>query len=299
MDVDWRRPREVDRDALTRFDLAVRRVDGDQRIVDAVARLFAADHAVAAWAADGEVVAAGSVTGTTLRGAVHPAARGRGLGHRLLAWSEAHAPADAAELVIRSESLTPDAEGLYARAGYRPAMVERRMVLDLAAVPVPQPAAAPRGVELEAWSDGTAGLFFAAYRAAFAGRPGFPDPPAGDWIGEHAGPGFQPQLSAVAIAAGQPVAFVTVELEDGVGWIDQIGVAPDARRSRLATALVDHALAGLRDAGAGRAMLHVNENNPPARALFARRGFTTDLRRGRFVRVRAPSPPAAGRPDGR
>jgi len=297
MELDWRSPSEVDRDALTRFDLAVRRVDGDQRVVDAVAQLLAADHAVAVWADDGEVVAAGSGAGATLRGAVHPAARGRGFGRRLLAWSEAHAPADAGELVIRSESLTPGAEALYARAGYRPAMIERRMVLDLAAAP--QPAPAPRGVELEAWSDETAGRFFAVYRAAFAGRPGFPDPPAGEWIGDHAGPGFQPQLSAVAIAAGRPVGFVTVELQDGTGWIDQIGVAPDTRRGGLATALVDRALAGLRDAGADRAMLHVNENNPAAHALFARRGFTTDLRRGRFVRARAPLPPAAGRPDGR
>jgi hypothetical protein len=142
---------------------------------------------------------------------------------QLLEWTEVHAPAGV-ELMIRNEALTDGAQALYASRGFEPRMVETRMVRDTAA-PAPE-VPLPSGVETRAWSQDSALLFFAAYRASFADRPGFPDPPAQQWVDGLAGEELQPHLSHVALAAGEPVGFVTARLAARGGWIDQIGVAP-------------------------------------------------------------------------
>jgi mycothiol synthase len=66
-----------------------------------------------------------------------------------------------------------------------------------------------------------------------------------------------------------------------VGWIDQVGVAPDARGSGLGAALIGESLARMRADGATEAWLNVNVNNPASR-LYRRLGFEDRGRRARF-----------------
>jgi ribosomal protein S18 acetylase RimI-like enzyme len=208
----------------------------------------------------------------------------------LLEWAEAHA-AVGAELTIRNEALTAGAHALYLSRGFEPRMIETRMVRD-AAAPVPDAPLAP-GVDTLPWSGRSAPLFFAAYQASFADRPGFPDPPAEQWIKELVGEQLQPRLSRVALAAGEPVGFVTARLASRGGWIDQVGVAPGWRRRGVGGALLVPTLRGFHATQVVEVFLHVNADNGRARALFKRLGFRDELQRARYTR-QSTTAPAAG-----
>ena len=90
----------------------------------------------------GRLVAAAGVTvdgaTATASGMVAPGVRGRGLGSRLLRWTEDRA--GGAALTVATETLGPDAERLYARHGLVRTFAEEVMRHDLEAVPlVPAP----------------------------------------------------------------------------------------------------------------------------------------------------------------
>ena len=63
------------------------------------------------------------------------------------------------------------------------------------------------------------------------------------------------------------------ELRDEAGFIHDIAVEPTARRLGIAAALMDAAVAGLKEQGARRVMLWTAEQNADAQRLFARVGF--------------------------
>ena len=282
--MNWRRLTPDDLGALVALDAAVKENDGEETVSDLVGDALSADSAICV-ESGATLAGVGWVNGATLGGRVHPGHRRRGIGTRLLNWTLTRAPA--AELTIRTEALTPDADTIYRRHGFERRFVEDRMARDLAAdVPAPP---LPDDVETRAWTPATANAFFAAYRAAFADRPGFPDPASAEWIGGHdPADGFEPALSRVALAAGEPVGFVAVELDPPSGWIEQMGVVPAWRRRGLGAALLAQALAGLRTDGMTQAVLHVNVDNPGAAALYERMGFERRLQRARYVRPRPP-----------
>jgi mycothiol synthase len=281
VDLSWRPVVPGDVGELSRLDRAIKQVDGEEVVSDRVGDAVSADRAVCVSLAGGTIVGLGYASGTMLGGGVDPCHRRRGLGGRLLEWAEAYAPADA-ELLIRNEALTAGAHALYLSRGFEPRMVETRMVRD-AVAPAPG-APLPPGVETRAWSEESAPLFFAAYRASFADRPGFPDPLARQWVEDLAGEEFQPQLSQVALAAGEPVGFVTTRLASRGGWIDQIGIVPAWRRRGLGGALLAGTLHHFHETSVTEVFLHVNTNNPRALALFNRLGFRADLKRALYVR---------------
>ncbi|MDE3174512.1 MAG: GNAT family N-acetyltransferase [Pseudomonadota bacterium] len=66
---------------------------------------------------------------------------------------------------------------------------------------------------------------------------------------------------------GAPVGFVT--LDRRTGYLDQLCVAPAAQRQGVAAALIAEA----KRLAPGRLELHVNVENPRARALYQRAGF--------------------------
>jgi ribosomal protein S18 acetylase RimI-like enzyme len=276
----WRQLSPDDVTGLAALDRAVKEQDGEETVSDLVGEALSADGSVCIESGS-TLVGVGWGTEAMLGGRVDPAFRRRGLGTQLLAWTLARAPAG--ELTIRTEALTADADTIYRRQGFACRFAEDRMERDLSGeVAVSR---LPAEVEMHAWTTATAGAFFAAYRGSFAGRPGFPDPAPADWIGGHdPADGFEPRLSRVAVLAGTPVAFVTVERERRFGWIDQMGVVPAWRRRGLGAAVLAQALAGLRAEGVSRAALHVNVNNPEAAALYARMGFERRLQRARYVR---------------
>jgi ribosomal protein S18 acetylase RimI-like enzyme len=63
------------------------------------------------------------------------------------------------------------------------------------------------------------------------------------------------------------------ELRDEAGFIHDIAVDPPARRLGIAAALMDAAVAWLKEQGAPRVMLWTAEQNADAQRLFARAGF--------------------------
>lgn len=63
------------------------------------------------------------------------------------------------------------------------------------------------------------------------------------------------------------------ELRDAAGFIHDVVVHPDARRSGVAAMLLEAAVDWLREHGAPRVMLWTAEQNADAQRLFARLGF--------------------------
>jgi mycothiol synthase len=230
----------------------------------------------------GAIVGVGYVAGSTIGGGVQPEYRRRGVGTRLLEWTLERAPRGV-ELTISNEALTADAHALYVSHGFEPRMTETRMVRASAAESTD--VQLPAGVETVPWTASTAPLFFTAYRASFADRPGFPDPRADEWIAEHRDQAFEPDLSIVALMGGEPLGFVTIELRARSGWIDQLGVVPEWRGRGLGEALLSTALSRIHVARVAQVFLHVNLNNPRAGRLFTRAGFRADLQRARYSRV--------------
>lgn len=123
--------------------------------------------------------------------------------------------------------------------------------------------------------------------AAFRGRPGFPGWSRPEWIELITGdPDFWADASLCVLREGVPAGFVVCSR----GWVDQIGVAPDARRIGLARALLAEATARMRSTGTEVAHLHVNTDNPGAMAAWHRLGWRECGRRGRFERAVSPPP---------
>jgi GNAT superfamily N-acetyltransferase len=85
----------------------------------------------------------------------------------------------------------------------------------------------------------------------------------------------------VAEVEGVPVGYVYAglepqswkELRDAAGFVHDIVVDGGARRSGVASALMDAALSWLKSRGAPRAILWTAEPNHPAQQLFGRMGF--------------------------
>ena len=72
-------------------------------------------------------------------------------------------------------------------------------------------------------------------------------------------------------AALEPISWK--ELRDACGFIHDIVVDERGRRDGVATALMDAAMAWLKERGAPRVVLGTAEQNEPAQRLFARMGF--------------------------
>jgi ribosomal protein S18 acetylase RimI-like enzyme len=232
---------------------------------------------------DGSLVAAGaarptdSTGGVTFCGLVDPAVRGRGVGSHLLAWGLAQAAHREQPVTVETESLTVEAEALFAARGHRQVFAEDVMRIDLAAG-VPDPVWPP-GTRLAAWSATDAGRFHGVYEAAFRERPGFPGRTAAEWItGVTEDDGFRPQWSVLASLGDLGDAGFVTAADD---WIVQVGVVPAARGRGIGGALVTEALRRMRADGAAHAWLDVNVDNAAVR-LYRRLGFEHRGRRARY-----------------
>lgn len=207
-------------------------------------------------------------------GLVHPAMRRQGLGEELVAWCREHADGETVRVV--AETMSPEAESLYAASGLRRTIAEtimRHPMDHISRIPLPE------GLRTLPYREDTAGAFHAAYAASFAERPGFPDTPADEW---HrllaADPEFRPDDSRVALDPdGAPAGFVILS---GV-WLDQVGVVPQWRGQRLGAHLVVRTLSVVRRERAEFTWLAVTVDNP-ARALYERLGFESYGLRARY-----------------
>jgi mycothiol synthase len=190
---------------------------------------------------------------------------------------------------VTVEDLGDENIARYTAQGYTLSFAEdvmRRDVRDLSDL---EDADLPADLTLATWAPETVGAFVAAYSASFADRPGFPGWSQERWVEWKADdPDFRPDLNHVALANGDPVGFITCA-EDRretppVGFIIQVGTRPDWRGRGLGDALVVRALHAWREAGFTAVNLDVNVNNPAARRLYDRLGFSVIRRRGVFER---------------
>ena len=77
---------------------------------------------------------------------------------------------------------------------------------------------------------------------------------------------------------GSIVTWIILDL----AHIVTISVHPNLRRNRIASALIEHGLAHVRQRGAQQATLEVRESNTAAQALYARFGFEVAGRRQKY-----------------
>ncbi len=189
---------------------------------------------------------------------------------------------------VVSECLTDTERARWTAAGFDVVFEEIAMASELPdGKPSPE-ARWPNGSAILEWGDTAAGAGFQVYEAAFRGRPGFPGWSRAEWIGRLTGDAdFVPEASLCVLRNGAPAGFVVCSR----GWIDQVGVVPAHRRIGLASALVTEASRRMRATGIRVVRLHVNANNPEARATWQRLGWRESGRRGRFERTCPPGAP--------
>ena len=213
-------------------------------------------------------------------GEVAAECRGQGIGTAMLAWAEAAARvlffskgySGALTLCANTESPDESSRALFAAHGLELAVAEdemRRPLIDLPARPL------PAGLIARPWDEHAQPLFFHAYSRSFRDRPGFPNWEESRWRAsfiDHEA--FRPELSSVILDGPEPAAFAVIGVEADTGWITQMGVRPQWRGKGLGEALLAAALAGFAAEGLRSAALEVATNNPNARALYERMGFT-------------------------
>lgn len=215
----------------------------------------------------------------TATGLVHPSVRHQGHGESLVKWCREHSGGGLLRVV--AETTSPESETLFADAGLQRTFAEHVMRHSLADIPRVQ---RPAGLHSYEWTDDTADLFHRAYRGSFSTRPGFPDTPRDEWVGDVAAdPGFRGDDSRVVLdERGRVAGFVTLTDD----WIDQVGVVPAWRGHGLGAHLVVRSLRALRKAGCEQAWLAVNVDNP-AHELYLKLGFQDHGVRARYAEVEA------------
>lgn len=206
---------------------------------------------------------------------IHPAARRRGHGRRLLA-ALLDEVGPAFTLRAWAHGDHPSAAALALDHGFvrdRVLLQLRRRLTD----PLPEPTL-PAGMRLRAFAPGRDDAAWVALNAkAFAdhpeqGRWGLPELHA-----RMAQPWFEPAgfLLAEEQATGRLLGFhwTKVHTDTGVGEVYVLGVDPDAHGGGLGRALTLAGLRHLAAAGLRRAMLYVDLSNAAAVALYTRLGF--------------------------
>ncbi len=198
------------------------------------------------------------------------AAAGEGLPKVIRAWSET-------TMVDRIER--------FRSAGY---VVDRFFVDMIRPLdePIPDPVTPP-GVDLVDWQDRWERSAWEAHREAFADHWGTVPLSWEKWEHRVTDPQFRPDLSVLAMASGEVVAFAL----NGVypydwevrgrreGWIDSLGTRREWRRRGLASALISASLLRFAAEGLDHGALGVDVENPTgALGLYTRLGFVENER---------------------
>lgn len=85
-----------------------------------------------------------------------------------------------------------------------------------------------------------------------------------------------PVLVATDAVDGHVLGLTRYAVQDGIGWVHSLYVAPDAQGRGVGGVLLDAAVRALRAAGARDGALWVFEANEPSLAFYQRRGWTPD-----------------------
>jgi mycothiol synthase len=221
------------------------------------------------------------VAGPSAETVVHPAYRTHGYG-RLLAQAALDA-APGHRLRLWAHGDHPAARALARSMGFTEV---RRLEQWRRSLRVPLPdAPLPPGVRLRAFRPGVDDeAWLALNAAAFAHHPEQGSWTLKDLRARMAEDWFDPAGFLLAEKDGDLVGFHWTKLHgshlehdhahEPIGEVYVVGVRPDQQGGGLGRALTVAGLRHLRDRGLGTAMLYVESDNEPARALYRRLGFT-------------------------
>jgi mycothiol synthase len=254
---------------------------------------------LAALAPDGELVAFTWVHGSVevhdldridAEGAVVPAARGLGLGRRLLEWAEQRAaslhrerhPDTPGAICVDVLENNPGKRALVQAAGYEPTRWWYRMARDLDD-PLPDVPSTPPGLTLAPYSADRNEAVRQAHREAFAGDWGAGPPDERRWAQRYTGAKtFRPDVSWLVLNGDEVAAYLLTSFWEadaaasGVreAFVGLLGVRPAWRRRGLGALLLATALRSYRAAGYERSVLTVDTGNPTgALRLYERAGY--------------------------
>lgn len=204
---------------------------------------------------------------------VSPWAWSRGIGRALAGWCEATARAGGGSRVGQP---VPDADGaavaLLRSRGWTSRWTS--WLLELPPGEAVPSRALPDGCVLRESRPGEDGR--AAYRVieeAFSEWPDREPTSYEDWAATVLGrPGFEPWQLLLAVEQEEVVGACHLVLSGDTGWVNQLAVAPSARRRGIAQALLARAWASSRDQGAPRAEL-ATDSRTGALTLYERLGM--------------------------
>jgi mycothiol synthase len=220
-----------------------------------------------AW--EGErVVGSSAVRGDDLVVFVHPEARRRGIGTRLLRAAEEAAPLE----VVQADAVTlePAAAPFLRVNGYRKAKEIWLMGVELANVPGRPDW--PEGVQVRTFRAEDEPAVKALLDLAYAEEPDFRLVPHADWRRRMLGdPSFDPAVWFLAEAGG---GLAGAALNWKEGYVKDLVVHPGWRRRGLGEALLRHTFAAFRERGLSRVTLKTDsDNTSQAWRLYERLGF--------------------------
>jgi mycothiol synthase len=207
---------------------------------------------------------------------VAPEHEGRGVGTRLLRWTEQRERERRAEAHRQIAAATnARARELLQGAGYRQVRSYRRMArrLDRGVAAV----GPPPGVTLRALDrGGDARALHALDAESFGSSPDYVPESYDMFVQEHLhAHDTAEELSLVAERAGRIVGFLLARrlAHEGSGYVDLLAVAPGHQRRGIGTALLTHAFAGFAAAGLVQAQLGVASDNPRGLLVYEAAGM--------------------------
>ena len=251
---------------------------------------LAADALVAV-SDDAGIIGYAAITGPGMTAVVAPDHEGRGVGRRLLRWAERR-ERQLGRRRHRQGVPAGNARGraLLLAAGYEPGRSYWRLTRGLDDLPeVDELAAGYRLRPLEVDSD--AKSLHALDATVFAANADYREETFDTFCEEHLRVhDLAPGLSSLAEHDGELVGFLLARRwqEEGVGFVDLLGVHPDHRGHGLASTMLQTAFARFAAAGLREAQLGVASDNPRALTLYERCGMAPRFRIDTFERLAAP-----------
>jgi mycothiol synthase len=246
---------------------------------------------------DGRIAGYSAVTRSGHRDAyVDPEQLGRGIGSRLLAWSEKRAaeqlgPGNSVLLGQPVASVNEASRKLLESAGYEPVRSYWRMVAPLEGPP-PSPVW-PEGVRVRTFDrERDDRAIHTLIQESFGDNERHVPESFEEWeAGMIDREAFEPGLWFVAESEGKVVGAVLCPAYEEDGWIRQLAVSRDWRRRGLGTALLYQAMAEFHRRGRKELGLVVDSwNRTGAREMYERAGMRVDREHLRYEKkIRAAS----------